>query len=239
MSSIEIKPSKPIRVPLSIPAASLNHHPQTAKQTLNSFELSDLDPLATLHHAHQPPAPSPHRQPPSPLITFAPNSPPLSSISLTTSASSSFEDLNSTVKPSPTRQPGNQATAPASSHSHQRLPLSTIDQTYSPNPQKRSLPHQPRTLIDYNRESGPHQLLTSPLIDMDQDLEAGRYRYQSPKAIDAEESDDEDWDMPAGYPYRDWRGIGLLAWEYLKGMQGLLLGFMEQDVRWGGARHTI
>ncbi|KAI4118183.1 MAG: hypothetical protein LQ338_007448 [Usnochroma carphineum] len=46
-------------------------------------------------------------------------------------------------------------------------------------------------------------------------------------------------DMPPGYPYKDWRGIGLLALEYLKGMQGLLLGFMEKDCRWGGARHTI
>ncbi|KAL8716893.1 MAG: hypothetical protein Q9181_008384, partial [Wetmoreana brouardii] len=114
--------------------------------------------------------------------------------------------------------------------------------TRSPQPQQRSLPHQPKTLIAYNRESGPHQLLTSPLlIDMDQDLEAGRYRSKRAKAIDAEEweEDEEDWDMPAGYPYRDWRGIGLLAWEYLKGMQGLLLGFLEQDARWGGARHTI
>lgn len=51
---------------------------------------------------------------------------------------------------------------------------------------------------------------------------------------------DEDFDdMPPGFPYKDWRGFALLAWEYLKVLQGLLLGFMEQDCRWGGARHTI
>ncbi|KAL9027865.1 MAG: hypothetical protein Q9196_003681, partial [Gyalolechia fulgens] len=56
---------------------------------------------------------------------------------------------------------------------------------------------------------------------------------------DDDELHDAETDMPAGFPYEDWRGIGLLALEYVKGMQGLLLGFMEQDCRWGGARHTI
>lgn len=53
--------------------------------------------------------------------------------------------------------------------------------------------------------------------------------------------DEEDMlkDMPPGFPYEDWRGWGLLALEYLRAMLPLLLGFMEQDCRWGGARHTI
>ncbi|KAL8996544.1 MAG: hypothetical protein Q9188_006543 [Gyalolechia gomerana] len=68
----------------------------------------------------------------------------------------------------------------------------------------------------------------------------GSFKFEPFYEADAEnEFDDAENDMPPGFPYEDWRGIGLLALEYLKGMQGLLLGFMEQDCRWGGARHTI
>ncbi|KAL8736441.1 MAG: hypothetical protein Q9166_000233 [cf. Caloplaca sp. 2 TL-2023] len=63
------------------------------------------------------------------------------------------------------------------------------------------------------------------------DLEAGRY-------LD-DEDEDPDVCMPAGYPYRGWRGYALLALEWLKNMSALLSGLMEQEHRWGGARHTI
>lgn len=56
---------------------------------------------------------------------------------------------------------------------------------------------------------------------------------------DVEDENDDLDDMPPGFPYKDWRGYALLALEYLKVLQRLLLGFMEQDCRWGGARHTI
>ncbi|KAI4090783.1 MAG: hypothetical protein LQ344_004563 [Seirophora lacunosa] len=169
----------------------------------STFELIDLPPS--------------HPQPPSPLLTAAPNSPPFfpfartpsSSSSSTSLASSSF--LSSTLKPLSPNPPTPAATATATAT------------TLPPAPSHRSLP----PIGSYpNGKAASHA-----------------HNHINPISNNDVKSDDEregkDDAMPPGYPYDDWRGIGLLAWEYLRGMQGLLLGFMEQDCRWGGARHTI
>lgn len=49
---------------------------------------------------------------------------------------------------------------------------------------------------------------------------------------------EEEKDMPAGWPYSDWHGVALFALEYVLGMQGLVMGWMEGRWRWGGARVT-
>ncbi|KAL8801236.1 MAG: hypothetical protein Q9182_004585 [Xanthomendoza sp. 2 TL-2023] len=65
----------------------------------------DTTSVYTLARTHQP-------RPPSPLITFAPDSPPFSPISLTTTPSPLDMDLSATLKPLPGR-PIPQTTAPA------------------------------------------------------------------------------------------------------------------------------
>ncbi|KAL8678831.1 MAG: hypothetical protein Q9186_004855 [Xanthomendoza sp. 1 TL-2023] len=89
---IECRPS--IAVPTSSFLQSL--HAQPRDMELHSISPSpmnqDTTSVYTLARTHQP-------QPPSPLITFAPDSPPFTPISLTTTPSSPPIDLSATVKP--------------------------------------------------------------------------------------------------------------------------------------------
>ncbi len=46
-------------------------------------------------------------------------------------------------------------------------------------------------------------------------------------------------DLPAGFPYTDWRGVWSFAWEYVRGMQGLVVTeFTGGTGRYGPVRHT-
>ena len=160
MSLTRISTIKPRRRSLTSPSFP---SPRTLQQHPEHVEMLDMASRANIYATKSTDTPNPSHQPqtPSPLITFAPNSPPLSPINLT-----------------PVIQP--------------------------------------------NRAVPPYR-----------DLEAGR------PAIYGNEDEDLEACMPAGWPYRDWRGYAWLALEWVRNMQGLLMNLMEQEHRLGGARHTI
>lgn len=45
-------------------------------------------------------------------------------------------------------------------------------------------------------------------------------------------------DLPAGFPYTDWRGVWSFAWEYIRGMQDLVMEWTEGTGRYGPVRQT-
>lgn len=52
------------------------------------------------------------------------------------------------------------------------------------------------------------------------------------------ECEPEHEDLPPGFPYTDWRGVWSFAWEYVRGMRGLVTEWMEGTGRYGPVRHT-
>ncbi|KAL8781759.1 MAG: hypothetical protein Q9213_005868 [Squamulea squamosa] len=167
---------------------------QTLQEQMEEVELTDIAPSTyTLVRTHQP-------QPPSPLITFAPNSPSLSPVELTPIDAPADGDLTSTVRPWPALP---------------YLQPALLTASILPSPH-----------IDY-----PARYPGRRIARYD-DLEAGHPNMYN---------DDEDLEacMPAGWPYRDWRGYAWLALEWVQNMQSLLMNLMEQEHRLGGARHTI
>ncbi|KAL8765656.1 MAG: hypothetical protein Q9209_007336 [Squamulea sp. 1 TL-2023] len=190
MSFTKTKTTNLRRPSLTVLSTSL----QTSQEQMEEVELTNITPSTyMLAHTHQP-------QPPSPLITFAPNSPALSSVELTPTDASPYGDLTSTMRP-----------LPALPYPRPAPPIASILPT----------PH-----IDYPAEA------SSRRIAQYDDLEAGHL---------AKYDDDEDLEacMPAGWPYRNWRGYAWLTLEWVQNMQSLLMNLMEQEHRLGGARHTI
>lgn len=45
-------------------------------------------------------------------------------------------------------------------------------------------------------------------------------------------------ELPPGFPYTSWRGVWSFAWEYVRGMQGLLTEWTGGTGRYGPVRHT-
>ncbi|KAL8939620.1 MAG: hypothetical protein Q9216_003262 [Gyalolechia sp. 2 TL-2023] len=207
----------------------------------NTFELIDLTPAKPCYEL----------QPPSPLLTFAPDSPPYFPFarSLTSSSSSSSSsDLESTVKPLLLPPPF----LPLPAFSLLSIPpinnttMATTHQNTATTSNIASTPTKAPSLPAAPSTRPPPPPLLHPIneeVNFNSGFAHGRSCKWTPfydkSDNDEDEPSDIKNDMPPGFPYEDWRGIGLLALEYLKGMQALLLGFMEQDCRWGGPRHTI
>ncbi|KAI4177427.1 MAG: hypothetical protein LQ343_000408 [Gyalolechia ehrenbergii] len=221
------------RLSLTLPTKPSNQDIQANHEhehTNNAFELIDLAPATFPHHP----------QPPSPLLTFAPDSPPYFPFARSLS-DSSFSELDCTVKPLPPPLLPFPSSSPSTPNAMAKAHNTTATSLNGKS--------APMTATALTTASSAHP--SSSLYVIKEDVGFDRFvnsrsTYKGSIKFDpfyeADEEnkfDDAENDMPPGFPYEDWRGIGLLALEYLKGMQGLLLGFMEQDCRWGGARHTI
>ncbi|KAI4253984.1 MAG: hypothetical protein LQ352_003368 [Teloschistes flavicans] len=201
---------------------------ELASNEMETLEL-ELDLIPT-HDTPSAPAAAQTYGPPSPLITFAPDSPSLSP----TLSVSSLEDLTSTIQARPASP-------------QEQSPLPTVSRLTTPNETK--IPHfhgltridetKPTSFSTLKRDrtsSRRPSLMLGPLIDAD--LQARNVKNFR-NTIEADDGNNEEHDMPRGYPYRDWRGFGYLALEWLAAMSGLLFGFMESECRLNGARHTI
>ncbi|KAL8686443.1 MAG: hypothetical protein Q9218_007101 [Villophora microphyllina] len=232
----------------SQPLAPANSQ-RAANNGMGDFELSDLDPLAKCH-TPQTTAAIETYGPPSPLITFAPNSPPVSPI---LSASSSFEDLTSIIEAypaSPPQFPPLAVTSGFTTHNMTSMPVNDAPRRHdSASIHPYQTPPLSKVCKMEHTETSASRILKlpvkaslhpapafGPLIDID--LEAGHCNRHLRSIIDVDE-DNEDYDMPLGYPYRDWLDYRYLALEWLRALQRSLSGFMETNVRGAGARHTV
>ncbi|KAL8814773.1 MAG: hypothetical protein Q9223_006029 [Gallowayella weberi] len=166
---IPMFPPKPLvqgRPSIVSPTSSFLRSSHTQPHTIELQPVSpspknpDTTSVYTLARTHQP-------RSPSPLITFAPDSPPFSPISLTSTPSSLAIDLSATLKPLPARS-SPQTTAPAPS----TRPPPYIDYlAMDPTPRR-------TRFRDLDLESGGHNIYGNESENLEACMPSG-YPYHS------------------------------------------------------------
>ncbi|KAL9577039.1 MAG: hypothetical protein Q9212_006632 [Teloschistes hypoglaucus] len=168
---------------------------------------------------------------------MAPDSPSFSPIL----SFSSMDDLTSTLKARPAPPPHEEPPLPATASgptAHHKPFSNPPFHKYLPNIDKTARTSFPPPKPDRNPIPHPRPPILGSLIDTD--LQTRNIKNFRNAAEHHDGKQEEEHDMPRGYPYREWRDYGYLALEWVGAMSGQLFGYMESECRlMNGARHTI
>lgn len=135
------------------------------------------------------------------------------------------------IPPSPTlsHPPSHRRPIPTQNPPAASSPLRSYPQTPPPPPKP-----QPDTIGSSHHTSA----YASPTSQHNQQAHDGSEDNPNPSHPTTTLTELDLADLPPGFPYTDWRGAWSFAWEYVRGMQGLVTEWTEGTGRYGPVRHT-